>query len=489
MTEKVKVLEVDTPQGPAGRLTREARFVFNYATGERSREVSLVMPIRAESYASAVLPSVFAMNRPEGFLLHKLVSRFAKAGGLDDMKMLALVGENQIGRLRFREAGAKGRREGPKERIGLKELLARQQSAELFEFLVDTYWQSGISGVQPKVMVPDFDKPSALDHRATVVHSSLIVKAGGDEYPHLAENEFLCMEAARRSGIMVPQFWLSDDSGLFIMDRFDLDGDKQLGFEDMFVLMGKQVDPHGEGKYQGSYEGIAKAVQLYAGEAALESLHRFFGYVALSVMVRNGDAHLKNFGMLYEHPAAEQRPTLAPLYDVVTTTVYAVRNERTGLSKVDRTMALKLHKDKGYPHRERLLQFGADACHVEKPAQVLERIADGMTVTLRDCAPRIEAGFLADMQKEWDAGRMSIEPRRFFGPRRESEPGTRLYSGAIVAVEGDEVVQKVGRDPGQVMRHPAASLSRVPTVGEVVDITVGEDGRGIVQGVGRVVER
>jgi len=37
-------------------------------------------------------------------------------------------------------------------------------------------------------------------------------------------------------------------------------------------------------------------------------------------MVRNGDAHLKNFGVLY--PAPRSTVELAPAYDVVTTTVY-----------------------------------------------------------------------------------------------------------------------------------------------------------------------
>jgi serine/threonine protein kinase HipA of HipAB toxin-antitoxin module len=31
-------------------------------------------------------------------------------------------------------------------------------------------------------------------------------------------------------------------------------------------------------------------------------LRRLFEYVAFTVMVRNGDGHLKNFGLLYEHP-------------------------------------------------------------------------------------------------------------------------------------------------------------------------------------------
>ena len=40
----------------------------------------------------------------------------------------------------------------------------------------------------------------------------------------------------------------------------------------------------------------------------------------LSVILRNGDAHLKNFGVLYASPL--DPVTLAPVYDIVTTTAY-----------------------------------------------------------------------------------------------------------------------------------------------------------------------
>jgi len=411
--KKIKKLVVTTPQGLSGILQHDSRFVFNYTTGDRHREVSLVMPIRAESYASGTLPGVFVMNRPEGFLLEQMISRFAKHGGLDDMKMLSLVGDNQIGRLRFSEEQVSERKKIHRS-IGLSELLSMKESLELFEFLVETWWQSGISGVQPKVLVPDSDNINKPDSKMSVVQSDLIVKSGGYEYPHLAENEFLCMSAAARSGIHVPAFWLSADGGLFIMKRFDLQDGKQLGFEDMMVLTGKQPDREGHAKYQSSYENIAKAVILHGGLNAQESLGRLFEYVALSVMVRNGDAHLKNFGMLYDHPGSENPPVISPLYDVVTTTVYSHTNERTGVSKVDRTMALKMSKNKGYPDRAALLRYGKDICHVARPEDVIDRIAQGMTQALEEEAKRIDKDFVLEMRREWDAGRMSVEPTRVF---------------------------------------------------------------------------
>lgn len=412
--DKVKKLTVTTPQGDAGVLHHESRYSFNYTTGDRAAEVSLVMPIRPESYSSGALPNVFSMNRPEGYLLHKIKEVFAKQGGLNDMKLLSIVGDNQIGRLKYSEPDIR-KAKPMRPQVGLQELLKQHPMQSLFDFLVDTYLESGISGVQPKVMIPDADRSALVDFKTTVMHSNLIVKSGGDEYPFLTQNEFLCMEAARCSDIRVPTFWLSDDGGLFVMERFDLCDGKTLGFEDMTVLMAKQPDPEGAYKYQGSYENIATVIQLYCRDAAIENKQRLFEYVALSIMVQNGDAHLKNFGLLYEHPTASEPPRLAPLYDVVTTTVYPHTDVRTGMSKVDRSMALKLNKEKNYPLRQTLLRFGADFCHVPKPHQVIDRIATAMSETLLKQRERIDAKFHALISSEWDIGRMRLEPNRIYG--------------------------------------------------------------------------
>ncbi|CAB3748801.1 type II toxin-antitoxin system HipA family toxin [Paraburkholderia solisilvae] len=411
-TNRVRELSVNTPQGMAGTLTKESRHVFGYATRDVAREVSLTMPLRAETYAATPMLPAFSMNLPEGFLLERIRRAFRHVS-LDHMALLAITGSNQIGRLRYAVPGAA--RHGKKAEVGLAALLRTGSQTGLFEHLVTTYLESGISGFQPKVMIPDADKPEPgpVGEKTTATTPSLILKAAGDDYPQLPVNEYLCMSAAKRAGIQVPRFWLSDDQSLFVMERFDVDEDRQLGFEDMAVLMGKNhSDPNF--KYSGSYEHIAKAIVAYCGENTDESRTRFFEYLALSVMVRNGDAHLKNFGMLYEHPHAAQPPRLAPLFDVVTTTVYRYENQKTGVEHTDRTMALKMNKSVSYPMREALLEFGRNVCHVGNPGAVIERIADAMSATLADEGAAMPQDFVGTMRAEWDAGRVSMEPPKVF---------------------------------------------------------------------------
>jgi len=49
----------------------------------------------------------------------------------------------------------------------------------------------------------------------------------------------------------------------------------------------------------------------------IEDLEKLFTLIAINCGLRNGDAHLKNFGIVYDDVLGVAR--LAPVYDLVTT--------------------------------------------------------------------------------------------------------------------------------------------------------------------------
>lgn len=350
---RIRALEIDTPQGHSGRLTRESRFVFNYRDhAAESAAVSLVMPVRSQSYTGGELPGVFAMNRPEGYLRYIIEERLKRLGAPDDMLLLWLSGGNGIGRLDYRLPG-EDRPADPGERL---DTLLHSPSPALFADLIDRFaLRSGISGVQPKTVVPL--RPDRPHEHAALPLPTVIVKAEGSDYPGLARNEFLCLSVAREAGLEVPEAWLSDDGLMLVVARFDRTPEGQaLGFEDMAVLTGRSAAR----KYEGSYEMVAKAVSIFTAEAAAGELPRLFARVALSCKLRDGDAHLKNFGLLYEHPAGPRR--LAPVYDVVCTDIYP---------ELDGKPALKLNQRKRFPDDRELLEFGQRLGLVRDEAQTL----------------------------------------------------------------------------------------------------------------------
>lgn len=410
LPERLRALDVSIgDHAHAGQLLKTSVYEFRYRDAAPDQpEVALLMPPREQlTWQDGDLFAPMDQNLPEGDLFMRIRQFFPKRP-MTPMQLLALVGRNGIGRLGYRLPDAPEPITPPS--IGKDTLLKTRYSTKVFDELVAAYLSTGagIAGMQPKIMVPD---------RPTVPIPSLIVKAASPAYPGLCANEFLCLSAAKRAGIAVPGFALSDDGKMLVLDRFDMvvhaDGRiERLGFEDISALAGLRVrDVLSDRKYQGSYQRVAellRQLQLHG-----DNLHRFFGQVAFSVMVRNGDAHLKNFGVLYRNAADIW---LAPMFDVVTTALYTYTRYPGGPELEDRTLALKLfagrHRTRTYPTRAELLEFGRRICGVSQPGLVLEAIAEAMQETLQQARgdTRITAALLGKMRKAWGEGLALASP-------------------------------------------------------------------------------
>lgn len=328
-------LQVVIDEHESARLFREAdNLVLRYADGARSQDfVSLTMPVRRQDYVHQCLHPVFEMHLPEGYLLSIIRRYSAKLTGNDDLALLQLLAPAMRGRLHYQQLN------NSTQPLHLDDLLLPRTG--LFEELVERFaLQSPVSGVQPKVL-------ARLQDKATLRMDDYIVKAWGQEFPQLALNEFWCMEVFRSAGVPVPEFHLSADGSLFIMKRFDYEaGGRYLGFEDMCVLQARSRND----KYEGSYEQVVKTIKSFVSPRHLhESLQYFFKMMVLNQRLQNGDAHLKNFGLLYRNV---QDIWLAPAYDVVSTTAY-IRNDMS---------ALTLMGSRKWWQREHLLKFGIQHC-------------------------------------------------------------------------------------------------------------------------------
>ena len=366
-------LDVHASSRLAGTLARSEldldTFIFGYEAGASASDaVSLTMPVVADQYdAMGVVHPIFEMNLPEGALLEKLRLSFSKVlPDMDSLGLLALVGQSQIGRLRY---AAPGMHPAAAPAQSLKELLTFEGAEDLFSDLLERYAvYSGVSGVQPKVLLRDADLPMS---RVTERGASHIVKSFDPRtYPELAANEYFCLQAARAAGIAVPTVHLSGNRRILAVERFDRTPEgTYLGCEDFCVLSAFRA----HGRYEGSYELIAKRIgQFVSPENQPKALEQLFATVALSCAIENGDAHLKNFAVLYENPESPVR--LAPAYDLVSTTVYHARD----------VLALELGGSKAFPDRKRLVAFGLQACALNssRVSNTLRQIEYGVEVAL-----------------------------------------------------------------------------------------------------------
>ena len=215
-----------------------------------------------------------------------------------------------------------------------------------------------LAGAQPKLPVIIDD----AGHRALPTNSAAptthILKPEPARFPGLVDNEAFCMTLARACEVPVAGIEKARTiSGLpyLIIERYDrdltADPIRRLHQEDFCQALGLPADK----KYQ--QEGgptIAQSVELLRKCTPIpaQELPRLLRAVAFNWIVGNCDAHGKNFSLLYDRGA----PTLAPLYDIVSTAVYPELTTRLAMSidgarnlaEVDDGAWVKLAADAGY---------------------------------------------------------------------------------------------------------------------------------------------
>jgi serine/threonine-protein kinase HipA len=402
------MIKVWTDAADAGLMDRhgDRGSTFAYLPDDPPiRAVSVTMPVRLESWSTSfgLLP-IFEMNLPEGALRERLRLAFAKATGtFDEFDLLSIVGRSQVGRIRYTGDKEQMHEDVPFQSVD--EILKRGRGGDLFRYLLEKFASfSGISGVQPKVLVRDekaFAEMEHTEHRLSQSYKGAthIVKFWEpNEYPQLAANEYFCLGVARKCGLSVPPYRLAEDGMALVVDRFDLRMDgTYCGFEDFCVLNARRTDE----KYRGSYEtSVMKRFGQFANSTHVnEDTEKLFTLIALNCALRNGDAHLKNFGIVYDDIQGEAR--LAPVYDLVTTSVYLPRD----------SMALTLNGTTKWASAKELQRLGETRVGAS-PARVREilgRIDAAITATSSELRAHIkEHAEFEDignrMLQQWEQG-------------------------------------------------------------------------------------
>ncbi|MBX6423426.1 type II toxin-antitoxin system HipA family toxin [Thermosulfurimonas sp. F29] len=319
-------------------LPETLEHVFNY---ERDNPVSMVMPYTPKSYVSrAEFLPVFDQFMPEGWLYRVLRDMLAKRYEMfEEFEIFEVLAPRIKGFLTFKTEREKAL-DSEKPLFRLSEVLESDDPG-LFRELAQAFLAaSPVGGVQPKVLAELED-----DEKGVLRTGRFVVKTFGREFFALAENERLCMEACRRAGLPVPRFRVSRNGRLFVVERFDTGA----AFEEFASLLGKTRNR----KYDGSYEAVARVLRKISADPA-EDLKRFYKLLVLNFLLKNGDAHLKNFGVLYSHPYAGD-VRLAPAYDVVCTWVYDPTDQP----------ALTLFGRRVWFDQKTLERFGEERCGLD----------------------------------------------------------------------------------------------------------------------------
>jgi len=306
---------------------------FRYFTDKIKKSIALSMPANQLTFRkhTGLIP-FFDMFVPEGFLFEYLKSIIhKKEGNINDFIVLWYLAEGVK-----TKAKLKGRNIDSMNVSVSMEEIEEDDTYDTFLKLLQIFLdKNAISGIQPKTVAIIKDKSSlSLDE--------YIIKVSGEVYPNLTECEYFCLKVAEKAGLEVPEFKLSKNKKFLIIKRFDND---ELFFEEIGSLLGK-TRLH---KYTGSYEQIAKKIKEYS-KYAQDDLKSYFKMIVVNNLIRNGDAHLKNFGLLFNRDFSLVR--LAPAYDLICTTAY-IKDDKP---------ALTVNGKKEWLNRKELIRFGKEIC-------------------------------------------------------------------------------------------------------------------------------
>jgi serine/threonine-protein kinase HipA len=156
-----------------------------------------------------------------------------------------------------------------------------------------------------------------------------IVKTPSLTHKYVPLNEFTSMRLAEVAGIQIPEIRLvkmkdiqglpelrfGDEEYAFAIKRFDRNKKSRVHAEDFAQVLGE----HPKDKYgKHNYATLANVIKNTFPDA-LDNLNEFFARLVVNLMIGNGDAHLKNWSVVYKDKI---NPKLSPAYDVVFTRAY-----------------------------------------------------------------------------------------------------------------------------------------------------------------------
>lgn len=270
------------------------------------------------------LPPFFSNLLPEGHLREYLAARAGVKPGREFF-LLATLGADLPGAITVTPVETAAAEDDQRDRDDDRGAVRRAAPLRF-----------SLAGIQLKFSAI-MEASGGLTIPADGVGGSWIVKLPAARFDDVPENEFAMMELARSIGIPIPRLklvpvrqieGLPQDAGTMkgyalAVERFDRKPDGgRVHMEDFAQVFGVYADDKYEKR---SYANIAQVVAAEAGE---ESAQDFVRRLVFSVVIGNGDMHLKNWSLLYPDG---RRPVLAPGYDYVSTIGYLPKDQ-LGLS-------------------------------------------------------------------------------------------------------------------------------------------------------------
>lgn len=344
---KKQHLEVFLHGKHTGRLYSDnatLSFVYDesYLNSKKPTKLSASMPLQKEAFGHQVTAAFFSGLLPDEYV-RKRLARYLRLSEKNIFSLLKEIGGECAGAVSvYREGSSPETRTKPTYKV-LEDNEAHDVLSQLDKRPMmageDDIRISG-AGAQDKLIIAIVDGKIAIPTHDTP--STHIIKPAIKDIDETVQNEFFCMQLAKKIGFPVPSVaihWLAGDP-YFLVERYDRrcnadNSIQRLHQEDFCQAL------HIEPEYRYENEGgpslahcfklLDERIQL--GVMAGKNKLTFLQAIIFNFLIGNGDAHGKNFSLLYDGEVE----SLAPLYDLMSTLVYT--------NGFKATMAMKLGRE------------------------------------------------------------------------------------------------------------------------------------------------
>lgn len=314
-------------------------YLPNYAADVRNEPLSHTLPLRSEPYGHQEVEPFLSGLLPDD-IIRTRIGRILQIPRENTFALLKAIGGECAGAIAFFAEG-----ERPVSTDGRFRRLSDAEAGEILDSLEKRPLDVGEDGFRISGAGAQ-DKLIACWKRGTVLlpldgtPSTHIIKTAIRDYPDSVENECFSMKLAEACGLAAAKCRIAVIGGKrrYVCERYDrMEADgvvRRLHQEDFCQLL--RVDPKRKYEVLGG-PGIVESMRLMRelSLSAADTLE-FLRRIIFNFLIGNGDAHGKNFSVLYQG----RKAALSPMYDVMSTAVYPDVSPRMAM-KIDGEYAFK----------------------------------------------------------------------------------------------------------------------------------------------------